>query len=106
MKPIPAEILSALERHFHKVIRERAGDLLRELPELQLPRIDATTSRSEKQPTWFPVPGMCGGFAYWLDCSGEQPKLISNSWCRVVVGSGQCHEIDVQGSKLVAEGFV
>ncbi len=55
---------------------------------------------------WFPVPGMYGGFKYYLQGSGDNTKLISESWCRVAGGSGQQHEITSEGSKLVAQGFV
>jgi hypothetical protein len=49
---------------------------------------------------------MCGGFSYWLEGEGEQTKLITESWCRVVGGSGQRHEVTAEGSRLVEEGFV
>ncbi len=42
---------------------------------------------------WFPVPGMYGGFSYRLESAGVEAKLVSESWCRVVGGSGQRHEI-------------
>jgi hypothetical protein len=32
--------------------------------------------------------------------------LVSESWCRVVDGSGQPHEVTSAGSRLFAEGFV
>jgi hypothetical protein len=49
---------------------------------------------------------MYGGFSYRLASSGADAKLISESWCRVVGGSGQRHEITSEGSRLVEEGFV
>lgn len=49
---------------------------------------------------------MYGGFSYWFEGENEQTLLVVESWCRVVVGSGQRHEINVQGSRLVDEGFV
>lgn len=49
---------------------------------------------------------MYGGFSYWLEGEGEQAKLITESWCRVVGGSGQRHEITAAGSRLLEEGFV
>jgi hypothetical protein len=55
---------------------------------------------------WFPVPGMYGGFSYRLESVGVEAKLVSESWCRVVGGSGQRHEITSAGSQLVEEGFV
>ena len=53
-----------------------------------------------------PIPGMYGGFSYWLTETGNNAKLVSESWCRVVGGSGQCHQVTAAGSKLVEEGFV
>ncbi|MBM3838494.1 MAG: hypothetical protein FJ398_11115 [Verrucomicrobia bacterium] len=106
MKHPSRAILKAIERNFHEVIRGRVA-LLHEPPaNLKLPRLDETTPTTEDERAWFPVPGMCGGFAYWLDLTSEPPKLISESWCRVCEGSGERHEIDTAGSKLVAEGFV
>jgi hypothetical protein len=55
---------------------------------------------------WFPVPGMYGGFSYRLASTGLDAMLISESWSRVVGGSGQRHEIDSKDSRLVDEGFV
>ena len=55
---------------------------------------------------WFPVPGMYGGFRYHLTTVAADPVLISESWVRVVGGSGQRHLISLFGSLLLAEGFV
>lgn len=55
---------------------------------------------------WFPIPGMYGGFSFWLEGDGPDAKLITESWSRVVDGSGQRHEITPTGSRLVEEGFV
>jgi hypothetical protein len=49
---------------------------------------------------------MYGGFSYRLEGEGERAKLVTESWCRIVGGSGQRHEITAQGSKLVDTGFV
>ena len=101
---ITEESLLAIQRHFHAVIRGRAADLIDEhgvvLPELA-PLLTAAEPKS-----WFPIPGMYGGFSYWLEGDGPHAKLITESWCRVVGGSGQRHEITSTGSRLVEEGFV
>ena len=55
---------------------------------------------------WFQVPGMYGGFNYWLETTRVGVKLVSESWCRVAGGSGQRHEVTSAGSQLVEEGFV
>jgi hypothetical protein len=104
MRRIPEDTLLAIQQHFYAVIRERAGDLFDQhnvvLPELR------PLLTSDEPKVWFPVPGMYGGFSYWLEGEGADAKLITESWCRVVGGSGQRHEITSQGSRLIAEGFV
>lgn len=98
--PLPKEALEAMERHFHAVIHERAGELVTRQG-LRLPRLEPLTEQREPA-CWFPVPGMYGGFSYRL----RGPELIVESWCRVVGGSGQRHVIDPDGARLVDEGFV
>lgn len=101
---IPSENLAAIQKNFHEVIRGRADHLISG-QEVTLPVLSATLfPESEKQ--WFPVDGMYGGFSYWFEGEGENAVLISESWCRVVGGSGQRHEITADGNKLVDEGFV
>lgn len=93
-----------VQNHFHAVIVGRAAKLIEDsllmLPQLA-PMLEVTESD-----WWFAVPGMYGGFAYRLKRDGEQPLLVSESWCRVVGGSGERHEIDANGSRLVESGFV
>ena len=105
---VPPETLRAIQEHFHRVIRGRAGDLVDEhrltLPELS--PVPNSVGGPDDDRAWFPVPGMCGGFAYRMEGGGREAKLIVESWCRVVWGSGQRHEITAEGSQLVAEGFV
>ncbi|WP_174982566.1 ankyrin repeat domain-containing protein [Burkholderia lata] len=102
---VPDETLSDIQRHFHDMIRGRIAhlrvDALR-LPELEpLLELDAQAER-----VWFAVPGMYGGFGYALRNDGAAAVLVSESWSRVVGGSGQRHEITARGSTLVDEGFV
>jgi hypothetical protein len=103
-RQVPPNTLAALQAHFHAVIRGRAEDLVNE-HHLRLPELGPLLEIEEPQ-MWFPVPGMYGGFSYWLAETGREAKLISESWSRVVGGSGQRHEITTTGSALVAEGFV
>ncbi|WBB80304.1 ankyrin repeat domain-containing protein [Micromonospora sp. WMMD882] len=42
---------------------------------------------------WFPVPGMYGGFSYHLETRDGPVRLVVDSWCRIVGGSEQRHEI-------------
>ena len=44
---------------------------------------------------------MYGGFRYWFDQLGADARLITESSCRVVGGSGERHEVTARGSKLL-----
>ena len=104
MPQIPSDTLSVIQHHFHDVIRDRAAKLIDEnkvaLPELSL------LLMAKEPKAWFPIPGIYGGFSYWFEGDGEKTKLVTESWSRVVWGSGQRHEITAEGSSLVDEGFV
>ncbi len=101
---VSQETLASIQKHFHAIIRGRTDDLV-EKSGLRLPELEPLLELEQPQ-MWFPIPGMYGGFSYWLNGEGENVKLISESWCRVVGGSGQRHEITGKGGKLVDEGFV
>lgn len=96
--------LQKIQNHFHQIVLDRIGDLAQKAG-LRLPELEPMLEIEEPK-MWFPVPGMYGGFSYWLDGEGKNAKLISESWCRVVGGSGQRHEITSEEGKLVDEGFV
>lgn len=104
MQRVPEATLLAIQEHFHGVIRERAAELI-EQQQLELPELAPLLSSDDPE-AWFPMPGMYGGFSYWFEGKGELAKLVTESWCRVIDGSGQRHEITAQGSELVDEGFV
>ncbi|WP_446904069.1 ankyrin repeat domain-containing protein [Burkholderia sp. YIM B11467] len=102
---VPDDTVLEIQRHFHAMIVGRIAhlrvDALR-LPELEpLLELDAQAARM-----WFAVPGMYGGFGYALRTDGDAAVLVSESWSRVVGGSGQRHEITANGCTLVDEGFV
>ncbi len=101
---VPREVLLKVQAHFHAVIRGRAEHLVDE-QELRLPELEPLLELDTPE-MWFPVPGMAGGFTYRLAQEGTQTELFSESWCRMVNGSGQRHEITSRGSQLVDEGFV
>lgn len=95
--------LILLESGFHALIRERADDLITE--DLLLPSLtDIADARDH--PAWFPVPGMYGGFRYRLVGEGAGSMLVVESWCRIVEGSGERHEVTADGYRLVEQGFV
>jgi hypothetical protein len=98
------DTLLAIQRHFHAVIRGRAAELV-DRHNVVLPEL-APLLTAEEPSAWLPIPGMYGGFRYWLEGERDQLKLITESWCRVAGGSGQRHEVTPQGSTLVEEGFV
>jgi hypothetical protein len=101
---VPAETLSLIQRHFHHVIVGREGGLV-ERHRLRLPELEPLLELDGRK-TWFAVPGMYGGFSYWLTGAGTDATLISESWSRIAGGSGQRHEITAAGSRMVEEGFV
>jgi hypothetical protein len=101
---VPNETLQKIQNYFHEIILDRAGDLI-EKTGVRLPELEVLLEIEEPQ-MWFPIPGMYGGFKYWLNVEEQNVKLISESWSRVVEGSGQRHEITDKGWKLVEEGFV
>lgn len=103
MVKIPDEIREALQKHFHDVIRERARSF--ELDEHPLPVLADYLYSSEEQPYWFAYPGMYGGFAFRFEGEGEQTQLISESWMRILQGSGERHVITIYGSTLTDTGF-
>ena len=105
LKPeVSLTTIQAIQRHFHVVILTRAEKLIGEhairLPELE-PLLELASVK-----VWFAVPGMYGGFAYELSAVSGGPVLISESWSRVVGGSGQRHVVSPHGSLLLEEGFV
>jgi hypothetical protein len=101
---VPNGVLLRIQSHFHEVIHRRIDQ---KLPDegLRLPELEPLLELDRPQ-MWFPVPGMYGGFSYRLESAGVNAKLISESWCRVVDGSGERHEITSKGSRLVEQGFV
>lgn len=102
-REVPGGVLLQIQSHFHAVIRERAAKLVEEHA-LRLPELEPLLEVDEPS-MWFPVPGMYGGFSYWLEETGVNAKLIADSWCRVVGGSEQRHEITSAGSRRAdAEG--
>lgn len=101
---VPLGVLLKVQLHFHAVIRGRVEDQIRE-DDLRLPELEPLLEVDGRK-FWFAVPGMYGGFSYWLETDGVEAKLVSESWSRVGGGSGQRHEITSAGSQLVAEGFV
>lgn len=103
---IPYETLQKIQEQFHQLICARMNYLGKiEESGLRLPELEPLLEIEEPK-MWFSVPGMYGGFRYWLDSEGHDAVLTSESWCRIFGGSGQRHEITSKICKLVEEGFV
>ncbi|CAB3758654.1 hypothetical protein B7G54_17295 [Burkholderia puraquae] len=101
----PDDTLHDIQRHFHDMIRGRIAHL--RVDALRLPELEPLLELDEQaERVWFAVPGMYGGFGYALHTDGATAVLVSDSWSRVVGGSGQRHEITAHGCTLVDEGFV
>jgi hypothetical protein len=98
------KVLSEIQRHFHQVIIGRIS-VIPDWQSLRLPDLEVLLEIKQSH-MWFSVPGMYGGFDYKLVFKGKTLKLISDSWSRIVGGSGERHEITSKGSKLVEQGFV
>ena len=94
-------VLRQLETQLRALMRERAASFI-SVQELQLPTLQADSPPTIDRPGWFPVPGMYGGFKYWLESKEDPVRLLCDSWCRVVDGSEQRHEITVTGTRLVS----
>ncbi|MCE3016952.1 MAG: hypothetical protein ACK56W_10870 [Pirellula sp.] len=101
---VPFGVLHKIQAFFHSVINRRIHEMELD-PNLRFPELESLLEL-ERSKIWFAIPGMYGGFSYWLEHEGVEAKLICESWCRVAGGSGQRHEITSIGSQLVAEGFV
>lgn len=104
IEAIPSAVVSAIQQHFHRVILERAAAHV-EQHKVTLPDL-SVYAKGQHAECWLPIPGMYGGFVYYFERGGEHALLVSESWSRVVEGSGQCHHITAEGSTLVKSGFV
>ena len=101
---VPTDQLQAIQRNFHDVIHGRVHELVTR-ERLRLPELEVLLDL-DKPRVWFPVPGMYGGFEFWLETEQDQVRLVTDSWSRVVGGSGQRHVVTADGAQLVKEGFV
>ena len=80
----------AILSRFHELIRSVAGKFV-DNPDIQMPLLPEVFGDE----CYFPVPGMYGGFKYWLEPLGDGQKLVVTSWSRVVEDSKQTFEISV-----------
>ena len=96
--------LTRVQELFHGLIRARTRGGGINAPR-SLPMI-ATARGTKEKPAWFPIDGMYGGFSYWIEFEDGEPRLHSESWCRIEGGSGQYHVITSNEVHLVEDGFV
>lgn len=102
-----SEELMKIEKKFHELINYRAGHLIKmnnvKMPHISQKLVENTNFFSRED---FPVPGMYGGFYYYLTIENHEFVLYADSWSRIVGGSGQTHKITVEKVELIEEGFV
>lgn len=103
-KEVGVDAITAIESHFHALIRRVVTSMAGATLPNVLPHLDRESGQSE--PRWFPVPGMYGGFSWVVHLESDEPVLVVESWSRVVGGSGQRHRITRNGCALESEGFV
>lgn len=98
------EQCQAILKHFHELIRRRTRRLTADR-QLVMPSLQSMLMTAKSSPAWFAVPTMHGGFSYWLETGdSNSPVLICESWCRVVEGSEQRHQITVKGIVRIIDG--
>jgi len=97
--------LKIIQERFHELILKRAKPLKHFLADKNK-RLPVISNEIFRRELWYTVPGMYGGFAYKLTEKEGKPLLTTDSWCRICGGSGQTHEITVDGCVLTEEGFV
>ena len=99
-RPFDADKAAVLDRHLAGLIESRIRPQLS--VKLTHPQSSVLTEMPENTRLRYPIPGMYGGFSIQL----MRGYLYTESWSRVVGGSGQAHVITTDGTSLVNEGFV
>jgi hypothetical protein len=98
---VAPDVLATIQDRFHEVIRGRMREFRIE-DDLRLPELEVLLELPQPE-LWFPLPGMYGGFRFRLAVRGTDVRLISDSWCRVVGGSEERHEITESGARAVSQ---
>lgn len=97
--------LVRIQSRFHDLIREVAVRYPVPTENLRLPELEPVLE-FDRRHFWFSVPGMYGGFHYWLVCDGPGARLAVQSWSRVAEGSGLQHDITEHQTTLIDREFV
>ena len=104
VQQVSTQVVQDLEGHFHALIRSRVSDLVAKY-RLRLPQLECLIEMVDPSVT-FQVPGMYGGFRYELrDVTESSASLQVWSWCRIVDGSGEHHEVTTEGYRLIEDGL-
>lgn len=102
--PVVSREAHLIEHHLHRLIGQRAAEFGIDAPD-PMPRIGVPFPVVDA-PAWFPLPGMYGGFSYWLERRDGTETLMVESWSRIEAGSGQRHAVTAEGVALLEAGFV
>lgn len=102
---VAEHILERMQSRFHDLIREVAGRYPVPIDTLRLPELEPLLE-FERRHFWFSVPGMYGGFHYWLVGDGPGARLAVQSWSRIADGSGLQHDITEHQTTLIDKEFV
>ena len=95
---VPLDVLRRMQRHLHAVFREhRPG----RAPCLRLPEIEPLLEMGRER-VYFEVPGMYGGFEYWLEDDGADPRLHVRTFRRII-NCDLRYEVTPRGWRLVGE---
>ena len=95
--------LEIIQQHFHALMIERAKEGGVTLKTDHLPKItNETFIKTYNGPNSQGISGMYSDFTYRLTERNGKPLLVTESWGKVEYGSGQQHEITVEGYVLVA----
>ena len=95
---VPLDVLRCMQRHLHAVIREhRPG----RAPSLRLPEIEPLLEMGRDR-VYFEVPGMYGGFEYWLEDDGVVPRLLVETFRRIVSRDLR-YEVTPRGWRIVGD---
>lgn len=102
---ISEKTLISFQKLLHELIDQRVGEFLI-IKDFEPPSLELIKS-SFGSDVWFPIDGMYGGFNFSVIFNEDesQYQLISESWSRVVGGSGQRHLITEDSCELVEDGF-
>jgi hypothetical protein len=101
--PVEPERLARIQELFHGLIRS-VMLVFKVSLQMRLPQLSVLTEGYDLA-VWFPIPGMYGGFHFWLDTWDGNAVLISESWCRIS-GEVMCHRITPFEVVLVKEESV